>query len=205
MVAAQAPEQGMPVTAVMITRMITLFWPRFVGMCGIAAALDDTLHFGDVIAAEQTWDYTTGKLVSDGAGQAQTLPENRAIRTDALIVEQMRRLSQDAVFLSKLSHGWPAKKPGTELRVRTGPIASGGSVVEQEAARNSIKARDRKTIGLDMEAHAVAAACWYSPRPMPHFIVAKGVVDFGVPPKTDEWHAYASYTSAGLLAEWARH
>lgn len=128
----------------------------------VAAVLDDTLGFGNVIAAEQTWDYTTGKLVSDKDGQSRVLPENRSIRTDALIVEQIKRLGLDDAFLSKHSNDWPAAKPGTVLRLRSGPIASGGSVVEQDAMRKSIKERDGKTIGLDMETHAVATACWYS-------------------------------------------
>lgn len=202
-VGAQAAEQGMPVCAALVSKIICRFRPRYVAMSGIAAALTRDLKFGDVVFAEQTWDYTTGKMTVDSVGAPELKPESRNLRADPITIEQMRRLSTDAAFLSKVRTDWPAATPDSILSVKMGPIASGGSVVEDSRICEAILDRDRKTLGLDMEAHAVAAACWYGLTPKPNFVIAKGVVDHGSPPKTDEWHSYASYTSACVIFEWA--
>jgi nucleoside phosphorylase len=203
-VVAQAAEQGMPVAAALVSKIICRFRPRYVAMPGIAAGLSEYVQFGDVIVAEQTWDYTTGKLISEDAGTTKVRAENRSLRADPTVMEQMRRLASDHQFMAAVRDEWPAEAPKTQLALHAGPIASGGAVVEDGSIRKAVLERDRKTLGLDMEAHAVAVACWYSIEPRPSFIIAKGVVDHAVPPKTNKWQPYASYASARVLKEWAR-
>jgi nucleoside phosphorylase len=199
-----APEQGMPVAAALTAKVIQKFCPLVVATCGVAAAIEATAGFGDVLVADQTWDHTTGKRVGTPDGRVDTRSENRSIRVDPLIIDQTKRLSADSKFLQAVSDEWPAQKPRTALRACCGPFASGGSVIEAPSIRDEIIERDRKTIGIDMEAHAVAAACWYSTHPATPAIVVKSVVDYGVPPKTDAWHPYAAYTSVRFLSEWAK-
>lgn len=90
-VAAQAAEQGMPVTSALVTKMVCRFRPGFVAMPGIAAGLSDELMHGDVLFAEQTWDYTTGKATIDKSGTPAVRPENRGLRVDPTVLEQMRQ------------------------------------------------------------------------------------------------------------------
>jgi nucleoside phosphorylase len=155
------------------------------------------------LVAEQTWDYTTGKFVTDRANKPALQPENRAVRCDPVLLDQVRRLCGDRALLDSIKRDYPGESPKHELSAHVGGLASGGAVVENKEMIKNIKARDRKTIGLDMEAHGLAVAARYSYTPATRFLIAKGVVDFGSPPKRDKWQAYASYTSAKFLRHWA--
>ena len=197
--AVAAHEPGMPTAAALTAKVLERFRPQVVAMSGIAAATKSEIGFGDVLVAEHVWDYTTGKATESGVR-----PEVRSIRCDPMLVEQCTRLAMDPGFSAATAAGWAGNRPPTALRVHIGPITSGGAVVESRSMLDAILARDRKTIGLDMESYAVAIAAWYSRRPNPAVLVAKSVVDYAIPPKTDEWHAYAAYTSAAFVAEWAR-
>jgi nucleoside phosphorylase len=125
------------------------------------------------------------------------------VKCDAMVLDQSRQLALDSPFINSVMDEWPGPKPATRLQVHFGPITSGSAVIEDEAQVKRVLARDRKTIGLDMEAYGVAVAAWYSERPSPPVLIAKSVVDHAVPPKTDQWHEYAAYTSARFLSEWA--
>lgn len=52
---------GMPAAASLAMKMIMTFRPAFVGMVGVAAGVKGRTNFGDVIAADPTWDYGSGK------------------------------------------------------------------------------------------------------------------------------------------------
>jgi nucleoside phosphorylase len=196
--AAAAHEPGAPVAAALTARLIQKFKPKIVAMTGIAAATSKDCGFGDILFGEHIWDYTTGKATQEGLR-----PEVRSVKCDAMVLDQSRQLALDSPFINSVMDEWPGPKPATRLQVHFGPITSGGAVIEDEAQVKRVLARDRKTIGLDMEAYGVAVAAWYSERPSPPVLIAKSVVDHAVPPKTDQWHEYAAYTSARFLSEWA--
>jgi nucleoside phosphorylase/CheY-like chemotaxis protein len=198
-----AHEQGMSAAAALAAKIVVLYQPAVVAMTGIAAGLVKNAKLGDILIAEQTWDYTTGKLVTTDSEQVSLQPENRAVRCDPVIVDQVRRLSADRALLDAIKREFPAETPKHALSAYVGPIASGGAVVENQEIIKGVKTRDRKTIGLDMESHGIAVATRYAYTPATRFLIVKSVVDFGCPPKQNRWQPYASYTSASFLRSWA--
>src|SRR5262249_27992365 len=59
-VAASAIEMGMPATACLAMKVIQHFHPKYLFMGGITAGVG--AEFGDVIVADQAWDYGSGKI-----------------------------------------------------------------------------------------------------------------------------------------------
>lgn len=56
-VAACAPQMGMPAAAVTATKMISLFSPKYICMVGITAGVEGEVQLGDVIVADPSWDW----------------------------------------------------------------------------------------------------------------------------------------------------
>jgi nucleoside phosphorylase len=75
-------------------------------------------------------------------------------------------------------------------------VASGAVVLEDPETVNLIQSQNRKTIGIEMEAHGVMSAAFYMGPQRPISLVLKSVCDFADPTKNNEWQPYAAYTSA---------
>jgi nucleoside phosphorylase len=60
-VAGCAPRVGMTASAIHAMKMIGAFRPRYLAMVGIAAGLRGSCNMGDIIVADPTWDYGSGK------------------------------------------------------------------------------------------------------------------------------------------------
>src|SRR5262249_5042251 len=63
-IAAAAIGMGMPAAACLTMKLIGSFRPRYLIMTGITAGIG--ANFGDIIVADQSWDYGSGKLFADG-------------------------------------------------------------------------------------------------------------------------------------------
>ncbi len=59
-VAASATEMGMAASTALTMKIIELFRPRYLAMAGIAAGISG--GFGDVLIADPSWDYGSGKI-----------------------------------------------------------------------------------------------------------------------------------------------
>lgn len=89
----------------------------------------------------------------------------------------------------------PAKLP---FAVQTGPIASGNVVVKDGLTWETLKAWGVRTVmGLEMEAAAIAQTA--QRLGIPHWVVAKGVMDHADPKKEDRIKPFAARASADIL------
>ncbi|MGQ7245682.1 phosphorylase family protein [Salinicola sp. V024] len=196
-VAACAPRMGMTASSILATKMILKFKPRYVVMAGITAGVRDKVNLGDVVIADPSWDYGSGKqTLSDEGSHFHAAPNQ--ISLDPFIKSRASKLSSDKEFLSELAKYWPTDLPNV-VKVHIGPVASGAAVLEDTALAKHIQSQHRKLMGIEMETYGVYAACQDSPLPQPKAISLKSICDFADSDKNDTYQEYAAYTSASAV------
>jgi len=201
-ICAAAIEMGMSAAACMTQKIIHNFRPKYLAMAGITAGIN--AKFGDVIIADQSWDYGSGKMTSEENHESIFRPAPNYIAIDAELKEKVQFFAQSRRNeINKIRDDWNGYPSETPLDVRIGPMASGAAVLESKEAIESIKHHNRKVIAVEMEAYGVSLACRTATAPRPKCFCAKSVCDFGSPPKTDAYQRYAAYTSASFIYEFA--
>jgi nucleoside phosphorylase len=199
-IAASCPRMGMPAAAIVASRMIERFRPRYIIMVGILAGVGDALNLGDVLVADPTWDYENGKReVDDGEQTFAAAPHQLAL--DPELRARTDQLISDQEFLDQVRRDWMGTRVNHALGARRGPVASGGAVLQDPSIVEQVKAQHRKLIGIEMESYAVMLAANEAAHPRPKAVSLKAVCDFADKDKNDDYQAYASYTSARLMAE----
>ena len=197
-VVAGAPvHMGLTASAVMATKLILRFRPRLVAMVGIAAGVRrDRQGFGDVLAAEHTFDYGAGKLTMEGQ-KLEFLPDPKPHSIHPRLLARLKEWERSRRELDAIQSAWPARSPQTRLTLHIGPLASGAAVVDTPKPVAELVRHWRKLIGLEMEAYAVHASTIYAADPQPMYLCLKSICDFAQD-KDDDWQDYASYTAAEL-------
>jgi nucleoside phosphorylase len=82
-------------------------------------------------------------------------------------------------------------------QVVAGPMASGSAVMSDPAVWDRLKINQRKILALEMEAATIATVA--HARQVPHWLVAKGVMDHADFAKDDRFKAFAARASADVL------
>lgn len=198
LVAACAPRKGMPMSAALSAKVAQIFRPKVLAMVGICAGVRGKVNLGDIIVADPTWDWGSGKHVQgpDPLPVFRAAPYQSALRGDIAAIVQAE--CRDSRLCAAVSAGWTHSVPAGRLAVHIGPMASGASVLAHDGAVAPIVEGHREVIGIEMEAYAVMAAaelCGATP------LIIKSVCDFADSEKSDGWQNYASFTSAAFLAQ----
>jgi nucleoside phosphorylase/CheY-like chemotaxis protein len=197
-IVAAAPRMGMISTSVLAAKMIGTFRPRYLAMTGILAGISDRCSIGDVVAADPSWDWGSGKYYTD-KGEHQFAAAPYQLDLNSFVRSKLSLLSNSASTLDEIRRGWPGKKADTILRMHVGPVASGASVLQDADIARSILKQHRKLVGIEMESYGLFAAGEEMPLPQPKVFSLKSVSDFADEAKTDEHQEFASYTSAMAL------
>lgn len=197
-IAAAAPRMGMASSAVLVSKLIAQFRPRLVSMVGICAGRVEKTKVGDVIIADPTWDWGSGKISSLN-DQPHFQPSPHQVELDTDLVAQLKDSCADVTLLAKIKKEARGTKPTDELRVHFGPLASGAAVVANADTFNSVLSQHRNLLGIEMEAYGVVLACKGSGKPRPRCLIAKSVCDYADKDKSDSYQEYAANTSALLL------
>jgi nucleoside phosphorylase/CheY-like chemotaxis protein len=203
-IAACAPQMGMNASAVLSMKMIHNFRPRYIFMTGIAASVQKSENngFGDIIVIDESWDGGAGKITQDENGKTLFLQVANHLRLDRDISEKMRAIKDNTNLLRHIKDEWkPNKTPNTELSLHIGSVASVAGVIENEAIVSELKVKDRKLMGLEMEAHGMYYSAANCSSPKPIAIAIKSISDFANTNKSDDFQTYASYTSARVMYE----
>lgn len=193
-----APRMGMTAAAIIATKAICSFRPRFLAMVGIAAGIRGECNLGDIIVADPTWDYGSGKWAASGSKTVFEMSPHH-IPLSAVIRGRFQLLSQNSAALAEIRTNWPGRKPDSALNLIIGPTASGSAVRADGTAAKEVKAQHRKAVAIEMEAYGVMAAAHEAPLPEVGAFVVKSICDFADAKKTDEFQAYAAYTSASIF------
>lgn len=82
-VAACSAQMGMTAATVLSMKMIEKFKPKYLVMVGIAAGIKNKGNFGDILIADYSWDYGSGKNKYDESKGAAVLePDPRPVTID---------------------------------------------------------------------------------------------------------------------------
>jgi nucleoside phosphorylase/CheY-like chemotaxis protein len=200
-VAACCLDMGMPAATALAMKMIENFRPRYLAIVGIAAGISG--NYGDVLIADQAFDYGSGKSKSSWFRGVIFEPAPVPILLSPLLKTKFGAFSRRSNILDRIRRESPEEIVPWELGAKRGPIASGAAVLENWPLIQQIRRRDRKLVGIEMETYGVfvAARCCREPRPLAMSI--KSICDFGDSKKNDDYQAYAAYTSARYLYEFA--
>lgn len=195
-VATSCSRMGMIPAAAVTMKICSLFKPSMLFMTGIAAGIKGKVNIGDILVADPSWDWGSGKrTIVEGNHIQQIAPHQIDLAPIHRTIFQDLSASRD--FLDDINHGWPAeKRPSTHLSLHIGPVASGAAVIEDSHIVTDIKSQHRETIGVEMEAYGLSYASSIVSGTSPSTFVVKSVCDFANLDKNDDWQEYAAHTSS---------
>lgn len=203
-VSAAAPRMGMPSAAVLASKIITNFRPRMIAMTGICAGRGGKSQLGDVIIADPSFDWGSGKIDTH-EGKPRFRPSPHQLDLDVDVAETLREMFDDVGLCAKIRERCPSTLGRGDLKVHIAPMASGASVVANSSTFEGLLDKNRDVMALEMEAYGVfaAAAGCSKPRPLP--LVMKAVCDFADENKADDAQAFAAAASAFSFYEAIKH
>ena len=180
------------------SKIIAQFRPRFVAMVGICAGRYGKVSLGDVVVANPSWDWGSGKIDTKD-DEPIFKPSPHQVELDIDLWEQLKDICRNPELLARIKSAARMKRPETELRAHFGPLASGASVVANKDTFEGLLSQHRDLLGIEMEAYGVVTACNGLGRPRPTPLIMKAVCDYADKDKSDDFQEYAAYTSAALL------
>jgi nucleoside phosphorylase len=199
-IASSASRMGLVAASLHASKIIAAFRPRILVMTGICAGVSGRANIGDVVLASPAWEWQSGKLITD-SGQVKFLSDPHQLEVKRSVVAHFDMLRGQPAVWAEIASGWPGPKPETALKGVVGPLASGSVVLADGEKVREIQDQNRKLVGLDMEIYGVyAAAQEYSEsEAAPTVFALKGVSDLADEHKSDDFQAYAAYTSAQAM------
>jgi nucleoside phosphorylase len=202
-VATTSTSMGLTAAAIATTHLVLQFRPRLVVMVGIAAGTrSGKKQFGDVLVADPSIDYMSGKIVNvDGSRQFQ--PDPYPIGIHPRLRTVLRRHIASRQTLKEIRARWPNSLPPGPNKMHLGPLGAADQVVDDHSRMTEIQLSWRKLIGLEMETYGVYRACLEAPEPKPLALSFKSVCDFAES-KTDEWQEYAAFVAANFAIDFLR-
>lgn len=197
LICAHSTQMGLVSAAFLSRLIIERFKPRLLMMTGICGGIGDSVKLGDLIVAEKSWDWQSGKWLHDGSFEAA--PDQKDASPE--LVALARGMTEIANGFYNTYVGTRAEKPPSIL---VGPMVSGSAVVESLDLHARFKTQHRKAIAVDMECFGIYFSAFMSPPPTPKFICIKAVSDLSDMNKADKIQAYCSNLSASVSFQIAK-
>jgi nucleoside phosphorylase len=202
-VATTSTSMGLTAAAIATTHLVLQFRPRLVVMIGIAAGTTaGGKQFGDVLVADPSVDYMSGKFVSI-EGTRQFLPDPYPLGLHPRVRSVLRRHVASRPTFANIQSRWTGQLPPGPNKLHLGPLGAADQVIDDHSRILEIQLNWRKLIGLEMETYGVYRACLESPEPKPQALSFKSVCDFAAV-KSDEWQEYAAFVAAQFAIEFLR-
>jgi len=198
LVATTASRMGMAATTSLASKMIDIYRPRYLAMAGVTGGVRGRVQLGDILIADPSWDWGAGKYeVIDGKPRFSASPEQLRLGPD--IRSRLIQASKDDALLASIWSSFPGKKPNSVMGCHVQAVASGASVLGDEAVVEEIKRQHRKLYGVEMEIFGLMMAAETCSRPRPIAFSAKSVSDFADTTKDDDFRSYAIHASASFV------
>ncbi len=193
------PEMGMSAATHITTRIINLFDPQTIVMVGICGGNKTEVSLGDIIVAEKTWDYGSGKIKKSCSSDSNFSILPNQININTYLKSEIERNSK---IVNKVYNSWNEEKGDTKISsVKIGALPSGSAVIADKDVINNIKEHQyRKLLGIDMETYGVYFACHNQGKSV-RYVSIKSVSDLADEHKDDTYHDYCSYASAMFTFE----
>ena len=190
---AFSSRMGPVASAILGTKAIEHLKPSLIVMPGICGGIAKNALIGDVIAADPTWDWQSGKYIDATDADFEFAPHQLHISTE--MRNALLLIKKDTSFWQTLASDALTQKVALP-KLLTGPLATGASVIANEKITRQIKEKQNKNVvGVDMESYAVYAAASAAGRHI-EVISLKSVCDKADTEKNDQYQAYAAKISA---------
>lgn len=202
-IATTSTSMGLTAAAIATTQLIMQFRPRLVIMVGIAAGTrSGGKQFGDVLVADPSVDYASGKVVvSEGIREFQPDPYPIGLNPRLRSVLQKYRGAEE--LFAEIGGRWSGRRPPLSNRLHVGPLGAADQVIDDATRVLEIQKNWRKLIGVEMEAYGVYRAVHEAPDPKPRVASFKAVCDFAAE-KSDSWQEYAAFVAAEFAVEFLK-
>lgn len=194
-VCSHLSQMGPIASAHAATALLSEFRPRTLVMTGICGGFADHVKVGDVVVAEKSWDWQSGKWTDDGA--LSTAPDQRNASPE-LIAEARGAGGVLSTFHTACTL---AKKPSTAPKLVIGPMVTGSSVVASLDIQKVFRDQHRKMVGIDMECYGLYYAAENHAGAPVRTLCIKAVSDLADRAKDDDFQVYGSHMSAQLALE----
>lgn len=199
------PQMGLTAASNATTKLIHIFSPKQIFMIGICGGVKGSVKLGDIIVADNTWDYGCGKIKprsDDSLGYYTFEPSPNQIPIEPHLSEKLKYSADKIIEGLSLEWNLSHKEKPIYPNVRFGPMPSGAAVICDTMLFNEIvKPQHRKCLGLDMETYGVYYAIKYTTVSPIEFLSIKAVSDYADEEKNDEYHEASCYFSSNFLKE----
>lgn len=202
-VSMAATSMGLTAAAIATTHLAVKFRPRLIVMVGIAAGTKGgNKQFGDVLVADPSVDYNSGKIVNTN-GTRKFQPDPYPIGINARLRSVLKTYTGDHPVFKSIRDRWTGNVPAGNNRLHMGPLGAADQVIDDASRLVEIQDHWRKLIGIEMETYGVYRACVEAPEPKPRFVSFKAVCDFAAE-KSDSWQDYAAFCAAQFTVHFLR-
>lgn len=202
-VSTTATSMGLTAAAIATSHLVMQFRPRLVIMPGIAAGTrSGDKRFGDVLVADPSVDYNSGKVVDNG-GISAFQPDPYPIGLHPRLRSVLHKYKAPHKVFEQIRTSWKHPLPPGPNRLHIGPVGAADQVIDDANRILEITKNWRKLIGVEMETYGVYRACSEAPEPKPRFLSFKAVCDFAAE-KADSWQPYAAFVAAEFTATFLR-
>ena len=199
---AKSRYMGLAAAAALATTAIHIFKPRFLVMPGITAGRAGKTKIGDIVVPDRVWDHGEGRWAdNDGKMEFTSRAIPQSLEQEIYSWAEGVKLSTN--FGKTVRADWIALDRANKVydppSIHIGPSVSGAAVIDSDKYWTSM-IREKKVIGLDMEAYGFALAAKLARGTLygPDWIVAKSVCDFAAN-KDKEAQPYAAYCSTKFV------
>lgn len=194
-ICAHPAQMGPIASAHAAEAIIRHFRPRVLIMTGICGGFSDQVSLGDIVVAERSWDWQSGKWSDEGV----LLPAPEQRMGSAELIAHSRTIPQD--FVKIMHERYAENRPDYCPKIVVGPMVTGSSVVASNDIQKAFRNQHRKMVAVDMECFGVYYAAAVSAGPRTEVLCVKSVSDLADREKTDDFQRYCSHMSAGLGLE----
>lgn len=202
-VATTATSMGLTAAAIATTQLVHQFRPRLVAMIGIAAGTHSgNKQFGDVLVADPSVDYNSGKVITQG-GIREFQPDPYPIGLNPRLRSVLQKYRSQHPLFKEIRSRWSGRTPTEPNSLHVGPVGAADQVIDDATRIIEIQKNWRKLIGVEMETYGVYRAVLESPEPKPRSVSFKAVCDFAAE-KSDSWQEYAAFMAAEFAIEFLK-
>lgn len=192
-----ATRMGPVASAILATKALELLKPKAIIMAGICGAIATKADIGDVIAADMSWDWQSGKHVNKDGNDFELAPHHLPMSELArnLLISLKRDTDYWKSFIEEA-----VKLKVNIPKLIVGPMATGAAVIADDRITKKIKEEQNKNVvGIDMETYAVYAAASAGYRVAA--LSLKAVCDKANINKNDDYQAYSAKVSARTVVK----
>jgi len=189
-VAAAQSQMGLTSAAILASKMLFHWRPKYLVHIGIAAGLVGKP--GDILFGTSSLDYASGKVEDVADEGIRFSPQGESVPVCSRLKGMAESIKASGEMLLRIRKRYPGGIPDLELHI--GPYASGPYVISSAKVVQDLKSRQRKLIALDMESFAIFQAV-HEAGDICKALVIKASSDKAVG-KTDEYQGRAAFCAA---------